>query len=396
MLRHEDSLLDLVGAIHAAAADPDRSGWPRALGRLGDALSGSGVIVTDHVLPETIADLACAHVAPEVSDFIMGRLQGPANPLVSGLPFLPQRVVLAPDQLIGPDDYRRGDIYPLLQSVGLQHLLAAVLDRSDGRAIALSLGRPAARGPFKAQETALLGWVLPHLAGAVLVRRRLGDLLAAAEAPRSVLKLLDRGVILVDAASRMAYANPAAAKVLARRDGLAVDRGGALMGARPGDTGRLRRLIRLAAAAGSGNGLLAGGVVALPRPQGRPYVVQVLPLAPETDLESVPHFAFRPAVVLLVSDPDTRPVLAEHRLQQAYGLTRAEAVLTARLVEGLSLREAAEALGIGQNTAKSQLKAVFAKLEVTRQTALVRRILTDLGGSVVPRNGTGGNGFGRM
>jgi DNA-binding CsgD family transcriptional regulator len=84
--------------------------------------------------------------------------------------------------------------------------------------------------------------------------------------------------------------------------------------------------------------------------------------------------------VLLVSDPEGKSVLPEERLRQAYGLTRAEAALTVRLVEGMSVREAARALGVTENTAKAQLKAVFAKLEVNRQSALVRRVLGDLGG----------------
>lgn len=399
MLRHQDSLLDLVGAIHAAAADPDSSRWPQALARLGDALGGSGVIITDHVLPGTIADLACVRVAPEVPDYIMGRLQGPANPLVSGLPTLPQQVVLALDQVIAPDRLHRSPIYAplysLLQQLGLHHLLAAVLDRSDGRALALSLSRHAARGPFTAEETSLLGRVLPHLAGAALVRRRLAGLLAAAEAPRDALELLDRGVILLDAAGRMAHANAVAANVLARRDGLAVDRAGCLVGARSDDTARLRRLIRAAAVAGAGAGLEAGGVATLPRPQGRAYVVQVLPLAGATDLAaSVPYLACRPEAALLLADPDARPAPPEHRLRQAYGLTRAEAALAARLVDGLSLAEAAGVLGIGRNTAKTQLKAVFAKLEVERQTALVRRVLADLGGSLAPAAGEHRNGSG--
>ena len=37
MLRNEDSLLDLVGSIHLAAADPDPAAWPGALERLCDA-----------------------------------------------------------------------------------------------------------------------------------------------------------------------------------------------------------------------------------------------------------------------------------------------------------------------------------------------------------------------
>lgn len=74
MVRNEDMILHLVGAIHAAAADPDPAAWPRALGRLGDALGGAGTVVADHVLPTTVVDLVSAQVAPEVPAFVLGRL----------------------------------------------------------------------------------------------------------------------------------------------------------------------------------------------------------------------------------------------------------------------------------------------------------------------------------
>ena len=49
----------------------------------------------------------------------------------------------------------------------------------------------------------------------------------------------------------------------------------------------------------------------------------------------------------------------------------AEARLAAVLAEGMSLVEAAKALGIAHNTAKVQLRAVFAKTGVHRQAQLV-------------------------
>lgn len=88
-----------------------------------------------------------------------------------------------------------------------------------------------------------------------------------------------------------------------------------------------------------------------------------------------------------MSDPEARPAPSARLLQQAYDLTPAEAGLAARLAAGSSLQEAAEALGIGANTAKTQLKAVFAKLEVDRQAALVQRILAEVGGCAEAGNG---------
>ena len=63
--------------------------------------------------------------------------------------------------------------------------------------------------------------------------------------------------------------------------------------------------------------------------------------------------------------------------RKALGLTPAEARLAVRLRFGLSLKEAAEDLGISVNTARNQLRNVFDKLGVNRQSDLVRH-LTEL------------------
>jgi DNA-binding CsgD family transcriptional regulator len=322
-----------------------------------------------------------------VPEYILGQLQGPENPLIAGLSMLPQGVLLSPDRIVDEVEVQYREFYDIMRLVGIGHVLAGVLDRSAGYAVALSLTRSQASGPFTEAHEAMLGWVLPHLTAAALVRRRLAALLAEAMAPRCFLEALDRGVLLVDAASRIAHANAFAERLLARHDGLIASRDGRLVALRPDDTARLRRLIALAAAGGAGRKLHGGGAVSLPRRSGRPYVVQVLPLAPNADLGAVPHLMVHPAAALVVSDPDARPAPSARLLQEAYDLTPAEAALAARLAAGSSLQQAAEALDIGANTAKTQLKAIFAKLEVDRQAALVQRVLAELGGYAEAGNG---------
>ncbi len=64
-------------------------------------------------------------------------------------------------------------------------------------------------------------------------------------------------------------------------------------------------------------------------------------------------------------------------LRRSFGLTPAETRLAAKLKEGLSLRDAAQALGVSVNTVRNQLRAVFDKVGLTRQSDLVKA-LTEL------------------
>ena len=81
------------------------------------------------------------------------------------------------------------------------------------------------------------------------------------------------------------------------------------------------------------------------------------------------------AVVLLSTrDVQATAGAAAHR---RLGLTAAEARLTAKLLQGLSLADAASALTISTHTARTQLKSIFAKTGVRRQSELLR-LLTEV------------------
>ncbi|WP_260349878.1 helix-turn-helix transcriptional regulator [Alloyangia mangrovi] len=63
------------------------------------------------------------------------------------------------------------------------------------------------------------------------------------------------------------------------------------------------------------------------------------------------------------------------RLTTAFGLSRSEARLAACLCDGLSLSEAATELGWTQETARSCSKQLFARMGVSGQPGVVRRML---------------------
>jgi DNA-binding CsgD family transcriptional regulator len=58
-------------------------------------------------------------------------------------------------------------------------------------------------------------------------------------------------------------------------------------------------------------------------------------------------------------------------LRIAFGLTASEARLAARLASGVGINGAATFLGVNRETARSQLKAIFAKTNTHRQAELV-------------------------
>ena len=82
------------------------------------------------------------------------------------------------------------------------------------------------------------------------------------------------------------------------------------------------------------------------------------------------------AAVLFVSDPEREVQTPEQFIRDLYGLTPAEARLAMLLGRGHTLNDAAGALGISRNTAHTHLSRIFMKTDTSRQSDLVRRLLT--------------------
>ncbi|MBI1815373.1 MAG: helix-turn-helix transcriptional regulator [Deltaproteobacteria bacterium] len=186
-----------------------------------------------------------------------------------------------------------------------------------------------------------------------------------------LLHRLGHAVILVDERGRVVRMNQRAAEIVAQGDGLLIQHG-VLRGVRPTDTAALHRLIGESVHSEPTNGCAAGVGLRLERPSRRwPLTALVTPL---TSLGSPPNGHAVAAV--FVSDPEHSPAIDVGMLRQWFGLTPAEARLAVVLAQGHSLAEGLDRLGVGVNTARTQLKAIFGKTGTKRQAELVRLLLT--------------------
>jgi DNA-binding CsgD family transcriptional regulator len=202
---------------------------------------------------------------------------------------------------------------------------------------------------------------------------QLSTLKGRSEGIETALNMLVTGVIFLGSKGEVLVMNKAAEELLGRRDGL-LDVRGALRAAVRAESARLQALTDGAVQTGNGRGLSAGGTMLMSRENARPLSITIAPLHEFSASPSQRH-----AAVLFISDPDRNLELPADLLQRCYGLTPAEARLAMILLEGHSLKEAADSCGVTHNTAKSQLKSVFMKTGVNRQGELIRLLLTTTG-----------------
>ena len=235
----------------------------------------------------------------------------------------------------------------------------------------MSINRSERQTAFANEHVALLSALMPHLQRALQLHRRLLSSDALADDLATAIDLAAHAVILVDAGGGIVFLNRAASRLLAFRDGLMSD-AGELRASHCAETGQLRSLIADAARTSVGEGVGAGGAIALSRPSGvRPLTAIVSPVVGR----HVPVPGAGAGVAMIVVTGSQGHAVDETDLRMLFALTPAEARLARLLAEGASLTEAAAQLALSRETVRSRVKAIFQKTNTQGQAELVQLLL---------------------
>ena len=224
-------------------------------------------------------------------------------------------------------------------------------------------------------EAGALG-MLRQLAGDLAKAMPLYRLIAEAERARMVaeyvLESSGIGVVLVEGDCTVLSVN-ATARTIMDHTGLLAMRGGRLCAAAQADNTALRGAAEaMAQAQGPRLDPACYASVALADVASGQRLTLLVRPGPPYGPVSAP---MRRTAAVIVRDPAMPATLPPADLVSLFALTPAEARLATRLADGEGLDEAAAALGVTRNTARSQLQAIFAKTGVNRQGDLVRVLL---------------------
>jgi len=192
------------------------------------------------------------------------------------------------------------------------------------------------------------------------------DLLSA------VLKALDPlsiGAAVTNASGQLLFANQTADHILASRDGLELTARGELCTSRGCCSPSLAELRQRAAAGVSlGTPGIFGATLLVQRPSGKRAVTLLLRCfnGPSSKLGLSAS-----AALVFILDPDYSRQAAQVEVRQLYGLTPKEACLASLLMEGKTLAESCNDLGICVSTGRMHLKRLFSKTDIHSQSQLV-------------------------
>lgn len=177
-------------------------------------------------------------------------------------------------------------------------------------------------------------------------------------------------VIQLDRRGRIVAANDRARSLLRQDEGLR-DVDGVLTATALRDNRVLERLLARAAPPSGASGSPGSMTVARPSASTR-LVVHIVPLSTrqrESDARQV-------AVLVLVADPERRPMIDVGLVQAALGLTPAESQLATLVADGQRVRDIAERTGRSEGTVRWHLNRIFRKQGISGQADLVRRVLS--------------------
>ena len=252
--------------------------------------------------------------------------------------------------------FLEGFLYPL----GLAGALAGVVANDGGKIGFFVLHRGLHRRVFDEKDVERFESVLPHVARMLSLRRAFFTVEAEKAARDAALDPMRIAVVSLDRGGRVTYANALSRVVLARGDGLYLDRFGRLMAVDTTSGGALRSL--------RDGTPVADAVFRVARTnRSSPYSVRICPPAEAGSPWRGSH------VTLYISDPEPGSGIAPARLALALGLPPASARLIAALrLRGETLETYAKDAGISRHTAKFHLRAAFVATGARRQGDLLR------------------------
>lgn len=267
-----------------------------------------------------------------------------------------------------------------LRIQGIFHTAAAIVEKKHDRSINVTVCRPESMGEYSVDELTLLQRLMPHLQTAFTLHSRMYRLQALSQAATGALEKIPFGVVLLDHQGHALYFNQKAEAMAHVSRLLRLRDGGPVRCALPTDATALTRLIHGATrtgAAGMGANASAsvtastGGGLRLSGLDGKQLQLLVMPLPSWSS-----PFGTRSAAVIFMSDPHAVVGSMSALLRSMYGMTATESRLTEALANGSTPHEYAATFDVTINTVRTQIKRAAAKVGVSRQSDLVRAVLT--------------------
>ncbi len=343
---------DLIGEIYDCALDVSR--WPHVLARICDATGAFCAEIQEYNPASGVARFV-AHHGWSTESIELTKSYGHLSPALPVALAAPLGEPLWADRDGDFDSFRRSTFYRLcLEKDGHRDYIHTPLVRNVTLMSGWGFSRNTTMGTFAEQHVEFARLLTPHVRRALLLHGLLEEKAAATMTLQAVVDAFVCAAIVVDLTGTVMLANRLAEDELAKGTLLRM-RGRRV--ASPVQS--VSRLIASMSGASTGRGQDAEVVV---EGDGLVQVTWV-------------KLAKDGPCLLLARKPAAELVTPLGTAMRLFGLTHGETQVLAALLQGRTLDEVADWLGVSRSTVKTHLDGIFAKTGERRQRDLVRRVI---------------------
>ncbi|MBQ0822299.1 helix-turn-helix transcriptional regulator [Microvirga sp. HBU67558] len=358
-MKPDQAFSDLIGRIYDCALDT--SAWPAVLGEITQAFGGVMADLMVHEPFEPRQIIAAVHNWP---DELVAKVQAnvhinPALPIGLAAP-VGQPLCTTRDF---PELHRSRFWRTCFMDRGIFDYVTTPLTRTVTSFATWGVVGSEARGAFGDEDLELARLLSPHIKRAVDISGVIGHRRVEAGTLRAALDALAIAALIVEPDGTVLFRNRAADQELASQK-LLRDHNGRLVGVTP-------EAVRLLGMLGSfSTGRTHHGIDAfLTDSAGRTMH------ATGAALDQAGEEIGSPILVLL-REPEaafTTPLASAASL---YRLTIGELQVLGQVLQGHTLADAADILGLARSTVKTHLEGIYRKTQTNRQAELVSRIMS--------------------
>jgi len=346
----------LVDQIYEAAVVPEQ--WPRLLEGFSEQIgSVAGFLLA--VNAERAGCISSPEYAAAFQEFV-------ASGFIDSNPRMARIVnrglvgfTVADHQLLTQDEMAQNPMYAFLRKHGGGWSVGCAFDVPSGDQLILNFERAHAHGPFDTDTIAYTDQFRSHFARSALLAARLG--LERARVAVETMNAIGLAAAVVGNQHRLVAWNPLFESLIPSQ---IQDRQERVHLVHQGTDKTFASALKRVA---SKEPLREALSIPVPREDDQPaFILHLVPL------RGGANDIFSNAYCLLIATPVTRKQAPPIQLLQGlFDLSFAEARLARNLTEGQSLTEMAHSFGVQIGTLRNQLKSVFSKTGLSRQSDLV-------------------------
>jgi hypothetical protein len=309
----DEKILGVIESLYDAVADERL--WSAALKRLSDFTDSQAATfwVLDGSDRPRLPTFTFVNIDPA---FVQAYLEIAAeiDPTINYLVAHPEQAIVHDGLVITEREKARSAYYDWQKPFSDLHFrLVGQVCPAPAVHAGVALHRARKVGRYEAQEIEVFSTLYRHLSRALTIGFRLGTLGTMQQCNEELLNRNPGAIILLDDQKRVVYTNGRADTLISKGDGIRTSADGiSLINKR--DNEGLQRLITEAISTTVIHGTSGRDIIRALRPSGkRSYTLMVLAVTRKYSALS----QFRPAVCILITDPDAEALLHPGRLQAA-------------------------------------------------------------------------------